>query len=146
MRLRAVAVSLLALGLAACGSDSLSASQLRDTTAKVCAAADRSTDQIPTPTTPKEGLDYLRRGVAALIPELNQLRALHPPSDLAGQYDTAVDAIAREIRALQNGMKGLKAGGDPVVEIKTLQHHLAPLESKANRAWASADVRGCTSR
>jgi hypothetical protein len=146
MRFRSVLVSLLALGLAACGGDSLSASQLRDTTVKICAAADRITDQIATPTTPKEGVEYLRRGVAALTPELNQLRTLHPPSDLADQYRTALDATASEIRALQNGMKGLRAGGDPVVEIKTLQHHLAPLEAKADRAWASADIRGCMSR
>ena len=48
--------------------------------------------------------------------------------------------------ALRSAVKGLKTGGDPVVEIKSLQHRLAPLEARADDAWRSVDVDACVTR
>jgi hypothetical protein len=145
--LAAAALGLLpALAVGACGSSSLSDTQLRTSAGRICTTADRRTARIATPTRPADGAAYLSRGLAALKPEVTQLRALHPPSDLADDYRTAVDAAAAEVAALRSAVKGLKTGGDPVVEIKTLQHHLAPLEARADDAWRSVDVDACVSR
>jgi hypothetical protein len=46
---------------------------------------------------------------------------------------------------VRSAVRGLKAGDDPVVEIKTLQHKLAPLEQRASGAWESVDIRSCAS-
>jgi hypothetical protein len=137
---------MLALALAACGGSSLSAKQLRSGAGRICAGAQRATERIATPATPKDGVKYLSLGVAALTPQLKALRALHPPSDLAGQYNSAVGATAGELRALRSAAKGLKGGGDPVVEFKTLQQRLRPLEARANQAWESIGIETCASR
>jgi hypothetical protein len=137
---------LMALAVGACGSSSLSDTQLRTSAGRICTVADRRTARIPTPARPADGAAYLSRGLAALKSEVTQLRALHPPNDLAGDYRTGVDAAAAEVAALRSAVKGLKVGGDPVVEIKTLQHRLTPLEARADDAWRSVDVDACVNR
>jgi hypothetical protein len=146
MRSGVVLASMLALALAACGGSSLSARQLRSGAGRICAGAQRNAERIATPATPKDGVKYLSLGVAALSPEVKALGALRPPSDLAGEYRIAVGATAAEVRALRSAARGLKGGGDPVVEFKTLQHRLRPLEARANRAWESIGVESCASR
>ena len=142
-----VALSVLsALALTACGSSSLSDKQLRTSAGRICTTANRRTARIPSPARPADATAYLSRGVAALTLELTQLRALHAPSDLAGDYRVAVAQAAAELTALRSAIKGLKTGDDPVVEIKTLQHRLAPLEARAGDAWRSVDVDACVSR
>lgn len=135
-----------ALVLVACGSSSLSDTQLRTSAGRICTTAVRRTEKISTPASPSEASTYLNRGLSALAPEVAHLQALHPPSDLAGDYRVAVDASAAEVKALGSAVKGLKAGDDPVVEIKTLQHRLAPLEARADHAWRSVDIDACVSR
>jgi hypothetical protein len=44
---------------------------------------------------------------------------------------------------LQSSLKGLQAGNDPIVAVKTLQVQLAPLETKARAAWRALGVPGC---
>lgn len=147
MRVRvAVLGAVLALAAAGCGSSSLSDTQLRSSASRICTTADQRAGQIPTPSRPAAAAAYLNRGVAVLAPELTKLHGLHPSSDLAGDYRTAVDAAAAELAALRSAVKGLKAGDDPVVAIKTLQHQLAPLEARADNAWRSVDVDACVSR
>lgn len=136
----------VALPLGACGSSSLSDTQLRTTAGQICTAADRRTERIPTPARPADATAYLSRGLATLAPEVTRLQSLHPSTDLAADYRTAVDAAAGELAALRSAVKGLKAGGDPAVEIKTLQHRLAPLEARADDAWRSVEVDACVSR
>lgn len=147
MRLTAAgAGAALAVAVAACGSSSLSDTQLRSSASQICTTADRSAAQIPSPTRPSEGAAYLNRGLAVLTPELTRLQGLHAPGDLAGDYRTALDAAASELAALRSAVKGLKSGDDPVVEIKSLQRKLAPLEKRADDAWRSAEVDACVGR
>jgi hypothetical protein len=40
----------------------------------------------------------------------------------------------------------LRAGHDPVNEIKTLQRRLAPLETTANAAWRTLRMSACASQ
>jgi uncharacterized protein YmfQ (DUF2313 family) len=148
MRPVAVLAAMLALGLGlgGCGDSSLSSTQLRNAAGRICDTAADKADALATPKSPKDAARYLNGGVAALSPELRALRTLDPPSDLADQYRVAIDATAAEVRELRSAVKGLKAGNDPVVETKTLQQKLAPLETRADSAWESIDIRGCTSK
>lgn len=138
-----VAVMAFALLLPGCGSQSLSGSQLRTRAGRVCTLAQRRLAKVRTPKDPTQARAFLNRGIAILAPELTKLRRLHPPSDLAGDYRTAVDATARELAALRFSVKGLKAGNDPVVAIKTLQQQLAPLEARAAGAWETLALPAC---
>jgi len=136
----------LSIGVAGCGADSLSAQQLRARAVQICSAAGLRTDAIATPVVPGQGARYLSQGAQALAPELRALNRLRPPRDMTVGFHTALSAGARELRALRSTVRGLRAGNDPVVAIKTLQQELAPLQARADGAWASLGVPACASR
>jgi hypothetical protein len=136
----------LALALAATGcggSRSMSARQLRAGAARVCTVATQRLNSIPTPQVPSEGTAFLRRGIAAMAPELAALSAMHPGGELGVHFRKALNATEQELTVLQSSLKGLKAGNDPIVAIKTLQAQLAPLETQARAAWRALDVPDC---
>lgn len=134
----------LALALTGCGgSSSISSRHLRAEAARACTTANRQLDRIPTPRVPSEGATFLRRGIAALRLEVSSLAALHPSGELEVQFARARTATAQELKALQSSLKGLRAGNDPVVAIKTLQAQLAPLEKRASLAWQALQIPAC---
>jgi hypothetical protein len=134
----------LALLMSACGgASSLSARQLRARATRACAAATARLDSIPTPKAPAAGASFLRRGIAALGPELARLATLHPTGELGAAYDRARTATEQELAALKSSLKGLRAGNDPVVAIKTLQTELVGLEKRATAAWRQLEIPGC---
>jgi hypothetical protein len=136
--------STLTLALTGCGaSSSISAKQLRAEAARACATATQRLDRIPTPHAPSEGAAFLRRGIAALQPQVRSLAALHPDGELGTQFARARTAAEQELRALESSLKGLRAGNDPVVVIKTLQTQLAPLEKRASAAWLALKIPAC---
>jgi hypothetical protein len=136
-------IGLLAgVALAGCGASSLSASQLRSRAAHICTVSALEAGAIPTPTTPAEGARFVRSGIAVLRPELVKLRTLQGPDE----YRRAVAAMAGELAALRFTLKGLRAGNDPVVAIKTLQRQLAPIELRGSRAWSALGIPACASR
>lgn len=142
--LRALPAALVcALALAACGSSGLTDTQLRARATRVCTAASRRTARIPTPDEPAGGTAFISHGLAALAPELAALQRLRAPSDMADDYRRALDATSAELAALRSTLKGLKAGNDPVVAIKTLQQQLTPVEAKAGAAWTALELPAC---
>ena len=135
---------MLALAAAGCGgSSSMSARQLRTGAARVCTVATQRLNAIPTPQVPSQGAPFLRRGIAALRPELTALSVLHPTGEPAVPFRKAVSATEQELKVLQSSLKGLKAGNDPIVAIKTLETQLAPLEAQASAAWRALGVPAC---
>jgi hypothetical protein len=140
----AVAATLVvALLLAGCGTSSLSAQQLHNGAGRACLAATRALNRIPTPQLPSGGAAFLRRGVSVLKSELAALDRLHPGGGLAGAYARARNASRHELAALQSSLKGLEAGNDSVVAIKTLQQQLVGLEQRAAASWAAVGVPAC---
>jgi hypothetical protein len=141
-----VAAALAALSICACGSSSLSMKQLQADASRPCRIADRQLNRISTPSAPTGEADFLKRGIAALAPELRALRGLRPPHNLSEDFADALGASAQVLAALRVSAHRLATGDDPVVSIKTLEVRLAPLEAKANSAWASLGVSACLSR
>ncbi len=137
----ALACSVLLLG--GCGSSSLSNAQLRRKASRICVTAQRSIESIAAPSDPSKGEPFLEHGIAALAPPVTALRQLNPSSDLEGAYATALRASDRELDLLRTARRGLQAGGDPVVVIKTLQQALGPAEDATGSAWRAVDVPAC---
>jgi hypothetical protein len=133
---------LAALTLASCGSTGLSASQLRASAIRLCGATTRRAAAIALPEVPSAGQRFLSGGIAALAPEVTELREL----GATGTFRDGVTATSAELATLRSTLKGLRAGNDPVVAIKTLQQELLPLETKANRAWQTLGISACVSR
>ncbi len=139
----AAALACSALLVGGCGSSSLSNTQLRRKAGRICVTAQRSSESIAAPTDPTKGQRFLQRGIAALAPEVSALHRLKPSSDLQGAYAAALRASDHELALLRSALRGLKAGNDPVVAIKTLQDELGPAEDAAGRAWHEVDVAAC---
>jgi hypothetical protein len=139
----AVAASLL---LAGCGSDRLSADQLRARATRVCVIAGQRTNRIATPSAPAGGARFLKAGIAILTPELAQLRALKPPSDLADVYATSISSFSRKLELLRSAAGQLDSGANPVSAMTELQQHLAPVELAEDGAWRALQVPACLNR
>lgn len=143
VRIRPVALGLLAVpALCGCGSSAPTASQLRNRATVICDAAGRRLNNIPTPTEPTQGEAFVKRGVVVLSREISALRAMHPPKT----FDDALAAKKAELSMLRFTAKGLKAGNDPVVAIKTLQTQLAPVEARDDLAWQQLGIDACVNR
>jgi hypothetical protein len=131
-----------ALALTGCGGSSVTASQLRARATRVCNAAARRLNSIPTPGTPSQGEEFVSRGVSALSRELSGLRAVHGPSS----FRDGLAAKAAELALLRSTVKGLRTGNDPVVAIKTLEQQLEPVEARAAAAWQGLGIPACANR
>lgn len=134
----------LALVAAGCGSSAnMSDRALREAATRVCTEATQHLNDIPTPQVPSGGAAFLRRGVGALRPELTALSAMHPGGELGTHFREGLGAGQQELKVLESSLKGLQAGNDPIVAIKTLQTQLAPLEKQARAAWRAAGLPAC---
>ena len=147
-RRRAVAIAACAAGIAAlaaagCGSSSPSQTQLRTQATAICSHADRVISRIATPPAEAGGEAFLRRGVTALKPELQQLRRLTPSDDVADVWSTAMRTVSAELSAIESTANQIEQGADPTQSYKSLQRTLAPLETQANDAWSALEIPAC---
>ena len=109
-----------------CGSSPLSASDLRQQASAICSRADRQITRIPTPGSEGAGNSFLKQGIAALDPELNDLKTLKPPADEAEVYQSGIKALGAELDAVKSATAKLDQGADPVRTFRQLQDTLAP--------------------
>jgi hypothetical protein len=146
MSRRTVVASVVALVVAGCGGSSASMQKFQAQARRVCTNAADSGAVIRPPAIPADTTAFLRRGIAALEPELAGLRTLRAPTEQAGAYSTALGSLARELTILTGTVHDLDRGADPLTTVKTLQHRLAPVEAAGDAAWRTLDVPACVSR
>jgi hypothetical protein len=133
----------LAVVLAGCGSSEPSDVQLRNHANAICAAANRKASAISSPSSPDGVPAFLANGATVFSAELERLRALRPPSDIKDVYEASITALAKKVDELELTARRIHSGQDPVVAMKTLQEHLAPLESDEDHAWSALQVSAC---
>jgi len=146
MRVRVVAASVVMLALAGCGGSSATLARLQAQASRVCTQTLAHTVQIGSPRVPAQTPAFLRRGIAALGPELVDLRMLHAPSEQSGAYAAALQSLSRELTILSGTVRDLDRGADPLSAIKTLQRRLAPVEADDDAAWRTLGVPACVNR
>jgi hypothetical protein len=142
----AIAAAAMALAVAACGSSSQSIGRLRRQASGICQSALAQSDRITAPSLASSTATFLRRGTYVLGPELAQLRALRPPSDQAATDSAALATASRQLTTLDDTIRGLDGGADPLNAVKRLQRELAPTEFAEDTAWRTLGVPGCLSR
>jgi ABC-type phosphate/phosphonate transport system substrate-binding protein len=141
------ALAATALGATGCGGhSSLSNPTLRADAGRVCSVTRARTGRLKVPTAPSQGEAFLRRGLAALGPELSELRTLSPSTKLSSDYGAAVDDLAAEVAAIRSTVAALRTGADPLDRFPELQRALAPLEARANAAWQGLGIDACVER
>jgi hypothetical protein len=141
-----IVAAAVALALAACGSSSQSIGRLRRQATGICQSALAQSDRIAAPSLASGTASFLRRGTYVLRPELAELRAVRPPSDQAGAYSAALAAESRQLAILDDTIRRLDRGADPLGVIKTLQRRLSPTEVAVDTAWRTLDIPACVSR
>jgi hypothetical protein len=132
--------------IAGCGSSALSSSDLARRATAVCQLAGSQTALIPTPAGPEGSATFLKRGIAVLKPELEQLRSLRPPDDLADVYNVSISSFAKKLSYLNETVHDLAGGADPVIAMRTLQQNLAPVEKQEDGAWQALQIPACVNR
>jgi hypothetical protein len=142
----AAAALALVPAVAACGGSSQSIGRLRGQATRICQGALAGSDRIAAPSLASDTAAFLRRGTYVLGPELAQLQALRPPSDQADTYSAALAAASRQVTILDDTIRQLDGGADPMSVIKVLQGKLAPTESSEDAAWRTLGIPGCLSR
>jgi len=65
---------------------------------------------------------------------------------VAANYSAALDAFSQKLDALNGARHTLDKQGDPVVTVKSLQQQLAPIESRADRAWTALKIPACANQ
>jgi hypothetical protein len=136
-----------ALAAAGCGSTPPpSLIQLRAQATRICRTASRQIGRIATPASEAGGEAFLKRGIAALAPELRRLRRLAAPGEGADVYTAAISALSGQLDALRQATRALRQQEDPVIAFKTLEHRLAPLQNQADGAWEALEIPTCMSR
>lgn len=138
---------LLATLIGGCGASSrLSANELMRRATRVCQEAAAQTARIPSPSGPDETALYLKRGIAVMKPELEQLRALRPPGDVADVYRVSMTTFARKLEYLNAAVHDLAGGEDPIIAMRTLEKNLAPVQSQEDGAWQALQIAACANR
>jgi phage FluMu protein gp41 len=139
----AAAAAIALVLLAGCGSSKLSTKQLRARASSVCKVAARKTARIPTPTNPAAGAAFLKRGIAALTPQVAALGRLKPPADVAAVYENSVHGLKQQLELAARTLRHLKAGDDPVAAMQALQRRLTPIESTVDGGWRALEIPAC---
>jgi hypothetical protein len=143
---RALSLAVIAVALAGCGSSSPSLSRLRRQATTVCQRALANSARIKPPVRPSATVPFVRRGASVLSTELSELRMLKAPAESAAFYSSALGAQSRQLTILDDAIRDLDGGADPVTAIKTLQRRLAPTESAEDAAWRTLDIPACAVR
>ena len=143
---RALVAAAVVLGAAGCGNSALSAADLRQQAGLICSRADRQIGKIASPASEAAGNSFLKQGMAALEPELADLKTLKPPADEVEVYQSGLKALSGELDALKSAVSKLDQGADPVRAFRELQGTLAPLETDADNAWRALVIPACLSR
>ena len=143
---RALSLAVITFALTGCGSSSPSLSRLRRQATLICQRALTSSDRIQPPALPSGTARFLRRGASALSTELSALRTLKAPAENADTYSAALAAQSRQLNILDETIRGLDRGADPVSAVKTLQRRLGPTESAEDAAWRTLDIPACAVR
>ncbi len=141
---RGAGLALLAsLALAGCGSVSASVVDLRRDAAAVCRHINH---RFRGPTaTANEAQDarFLTSGIGPLAAQLQQLRAIAPPRDVADVYHAGLAALGQELVGLRAAVTAIHQGQDPAMAYRALRRQLAPLENQVNDAWQALEIADC---
>ena len=129
-----------------CGSTPLSLKNLRQDATAICQTAARRTARIAAPAAPDGTSAFLAAGIAALAPELHDLRGLDPPSAQQAGFRTATGELARSLDLLRQTRTAITHGTDAAAAVRGLQSSLAPVQARGDSAWQQLGIPACVSR
>jgi len=145
MRRFAALAAVLALTLAACGDDGMSASEYRAAAKKVCVDAEKATNAVeqPTRSTPEAIVDYLERLLAANERTTKRFEKLDPPDDLQKPHDDILSANREGAKTVRGVIRQLEGGEDARQVLQSSTSRLRELGERSNDAAKRLGVPEC---
>ena len=137
--LAALGVAGVALSVAACGggsSSALSAADLRTQADAICKKADQDIEALGSPNSVDDLKSFVPKALAAGKTQIDSLKALKAPSELKGDWDSALSLLDKQYAALSAAGVKIAAGEDPVATITAAQ-----AASKGNEAELQAKAK-----
>jgi hypothetical protein len=144
--LAALAVVGAAVAIAGCGGGddsggALSADEFRTQADAICADANTRLEALDEPTGNDQVLGFLQSGLAVQQEQLDKLKALEPPNDLAGTFNEAMDLLDQQTSEIQGATDRISGGEDP----QTVVSDVSPkLDSISAQSDAKAKELGLT--
>jgi hypothetical protein len=145
MRLRSAGLAMLAVSvLAGCGGVSASVADLRQDAAAICRQVNHRFRGLAPPAAGEaQDASFLSSGSGRLQEQLQQLRRVTPPRDVATVYRAGLGALGQELTALNGAVAAIHRGADPGMAYRALGRQLRPLESQVNQAWQALQIADC---
>lgn len=143
----ALAVVGAAAAIAGCGGDdsdgALSADEFRSQADAICADANTRIEALDEPTGNDQVLGFLQSGLTVQREQLDKLKALEPPSDLAGDFDEATGLLDQQVAEIQAATDRIAGGEDPQAVIAEASPKLDDLEERADAKAKDLGLEVC---
>ena len=135
----------VALALAACGDDGMSASEYRAGAKEICADSERDTDAIrqPTRSTPEAIADYLGRLADVNERAIGRFEELEPPDKLQRPHDDLLAAQRDGQQTVRGVISDLEGGEDAREVLEDSTTRLRELGRRSNAAAKRLGVPEC---
>lgn len=146
--LAALAVLGAAAAIAGCGggdddSGALSAEEFRQQADAICADANTRIDALDEPTGADQVLGFLQSGLTVQKEQLEKLKALEPPDDLAGTFTEATDLLDQQTAAIQGATDRIAGGEDPEAVIGEVDSEIDSLSDQADAKAKELGLEVC---
>ena len=146
--LAALAVLGAAAAIAGCGggdddSGALSADEFRQQADAICADANTRIDALDEPTGADQVLGFLQSGLTVQKEQLEKLKALEPPDDLAGTFSEATDLLDQQTAAIQGATDRIAGGEDPEAVIGEVDSEIDSLSDQADAKAKELGLEVC---
>jgi len=146
--LAALAVVGAAAAIAGCGgggdSDgALSAEEFRTQADAICAEANTRLDTLDEPTQADQVLGFLQSGLTVQKEQLAKLKALQPPSDLAGTFDEATGLLDQQTAAIQGAADRIAGGESAEAVIADVDAQIDSLNDQADAKAKELGLEVC---
>jgi hypothetical protein len=146
--LAALAVLGAAAAIAGCGggdddSGALSADEFRQQADAICADANTRIDALDEPTGADQVLGFLQSGLTVQKEQLEKLKALEPPDDLAGTFNEATDLLDQQTAAIQGATDRIAGGEDPEAVIGEVDSEIDSLSDQADAKAKELGLEVC---
>ena len=146
--LAALAVLGAAAAIAGCGggdddSGALSAEEFRQQADAICADANTRIDALDEPTGADQVLGFLQSGLTVQKEQLEKLKALQPPDDLAGTFTEATDLLDQQTAAIQGATDRIAGGEDPEAVIGEVDSEIDNLSEQADAKAKELGLEVC---
>jgi hypothetical protein len=146
--LAALAVLGAAAAIAGCGggdddSGALSAEEFRSQADAICADANTRLDALDEPTGADQVLGFLQSGLTVQKEQLEKLKALQPPDDLAGTFNEATDLLDQQTAAIQGAADRIAGGEDAETVIGEVDSKIDSINEQADAKAKELGLEVC---